>query len=212
MSAKLIRVTDEASFAEAVELAAAYLQEGKLVVFPTETVYGIGCNALDEIAVGKLYRAKQRPLDKPLLLHLYSIEQAKQYSHLQEDAESLLNRFTPGPLSVIVKKKTEIPSIVTSGGDTVGLRFPDEPLFLAIARKAVIPIAATSANLSGFVSAKDGEAAIGLSEIADLIIDGGPCRFSIESTILSLLGERPKILREGAIRREEITEVIGPCD
>ena len=167
MSAKLIRVTDEASFAEAVELAAAYLQEGKLVVFPTETVYGIGCNALDEIAVEKLYRAKQRPLDKPLLLHLYSIEQARRYSHLQEDAESLLNRFTPGPLSVIVKKKTEIPSIVTSGGDTVGLRFPDEPLFLAIARKAVIPIAATSANLSGFVSAKDGESASQLSEIAD---------------------------------------------
>ena len=86
------------------------------------------------------------------------------------------------------------------------------PLFLAIARKAVIPIAATSANLSGLVSAKDGEAATQLSEIADLIIDGGPCRFSIESTILSLLGERPKLLREGAIRREEITEVIGPCD
>jgi L-threonylcarbamoyladenylate synthase len=167
---------------------------------------------LDETAVERLYCAKQRPLDKPLLLHLYSIEQAKRYSHLQGDAESLLTRFTPGPLSVIVKKKAEIPSIVTSGGDTVGLRFPDEPLFLAIARKAMIPIAATSANLSGFVSAKDGEAASQLSDIADLIIDGGPCRFSIESTILSLLGERPKLLREGAIRREEITEVIGPCD
>jgi L-threonylcarbamoyladenylate synthase len=115
-------------------------------------------------------------------------------------------------LSVIVKKRSVIPSVVTSGGDTVGLRFPDEPLFLAIAKEAGVPIAATSANLSGFTSAKDGNAAAELAAVADLIIDGGTCAYSIESTILSLAGERPKLLREGAIPKEKLLEVLEVCD
>ncbi len=212
MSATIIRVADRDSFEAAVRLAATYLREGKLVVFPTETVYGIGCNALDTEAVEALYRAKNRSHDKPLLLHLYSVSQAEEYAYLDETARRLLSLFTPGPLSVIVKKRSVIPSVVTSGGDTVGLRFPDEPLFLAIAKEAGVPIAATSANLSGFTSAKDGNAAAELAAVADLIIDGGTCAYSIESTILSLAGERPKLLREGAIPKEKLLEVLEVCD
>lgn len=212
MPAIIIRVTDEASFKEAVSLGAAFLREGKLVVFPTETVYGIGCNALDESAVYNLYRAKNRPLDKPLLLHLHSVSQAEGFAYIDDSARRLLNTFTPGPLSVIVKKRECVPSVVTSGGDTVGLRFPDEPLFLAIARGAGVPIAATSANISGFTSAKDGETALEMANVADLIIDGGACAYSIESSILSLVGERPKLLREGAISKEKFLEVVGICD
>lgn len=211
MSAIVIRVTDQESFKKAVSLGASFLREGKLVVFPTETVYGIGCNALDETAVEALYRAKNRPKEKPLLLHLHSLSQAESCAYLDDSTRRLLNAFTPGPLSVIVKKRPHIPSVVTSGGETVGLRFPDEPLFLAMAREADIPIAATSANLSGFTSAKDGNAAREMAEVADLIIDGGTCAYSIESTILSLTGDTPKILREGAIPKEKLLEVMGQC-
>lgn len=212
MSAIVLQVTDQASFGHAASLAADFLRRGKLVVFPTETVYGIGCNALDPLAVERLYRAKNRPLDKPLLLHLHSVEQAAKYATLDNSAKNLLERFTPGPLSVIVKKKDNVPAIVTSGGDTVGLRFPDEPVFLEMARQAGVPIAATSANVSGFASAKDGNAAAELKDVADLIIDGGVCRFSIESTILSLVDNRPKLLREAAIPREKLLEVLDVCD
>lgn len=211
MPATIIRVTDKASFDRAVSLGASFLREGKLVVFPTETVYGIGCNALDESAVEALYRAKNRPKEKPLLLHLHSSAQAEACAYLDDSARHMLTAFTPGPLSVIVKKRPLVPSVVTSGGETVGLRFPDEPLFLAMAREADLPIAATSANLSGFTSAKDGDAAREMAEVADLIIDGGACAYSIESTILSLAGDTPKILREGAISKEKLMEVMGQC-
>ena len=211
MPATIIRVTDKASFDRAVSLGASFLREGKLVVFPTETVYGIGCNALDESAVEALYRAKNRPKEKPLLLHLHALSQAESCAYLDDSTRRLLAAFTPGPLSVIVKKRPLVPSVVTSGGETVGLRFPDEPLFLAMAREADLPIAATSANLSGFTSAKDGDAAREMSEVADLIIDGGACAYSIESTILSLAGDTPKILREGAISKEKLLEVMGQC-
>ncbi len=211
MSAIVIRVTDQVSFDRAVSLGASFLREGKLVVFPTETVYGIGCNALDETAVEALYRAKNRPKEKPLLLHLHSLSQAESCAYLDDAARRLLAAFTPGPLSIIVKKRPHIPSAVTAGGETVGLRFPDEPLFLAMAREAEIPIAATSANISGFTSAKDGDAAREMAEVADLIIDGGICTYSIESTILSLAGDTPKILREGAIPKEKLLEVMGQC-
>ena len=211
MPATIIRVTDKASFDHAVSLGASFLREGKLVVFPTETVYGIGCNALNESAVEALYRAKNRPKEKPLLLHLHALSQAESCAYLDDSARCLLTAFTPGPLSIIVKKRPHVPSVVTSGGETVGLRFPDEPLFLAMAREADLPIAATSANLSGFTSAKDGDAAREMSEVADLIIDGGACAYSIESTILSLAGDTPKILREGAISKEMLQEVMGQC-
>ena len=212
MGAIIYRPKNQKQLADAVNAAAKALREGKLVVFPTETVYGIGCNALDRDAVRRLYHAKQRPFDKPLLLHLYSIDQAKTLAHIDERALNLLSSFTPGPLSVIVTKRDTVPYEVTSGGETVGLRFPSNDLFLQLAKAANIPIAATSANISGFISAKDGKAAEELSDVADVILDGGTCEYSIESTIVSLTGTKPKLLRIGALDRQTIEEVIGTCD
>lgn len=212
MKARLFCVGSEESMEIAVKAAADAIKEGKLVVFPTETVYGIGCNALDRNAVKCLYAAKKRPLDKPLLLHLYSMEQAEQMAVLNDEARALLRAFTPGPLSVILPKRQCVPYEVTSGGETVGLRFPSNPLFLSLAREAGVPIAATSANLSGFSSAKDGKAAAALADFADVILDGGVCEYALESTVLSLVGTRPKLIRQGALSKEKIEEVIGRCD
>ncbi|MBQ0092776.1 MAG: threonylcarbamoyl-AMP synthase [Clostridiales bacterium] len=196
----------------AIEHASDVLRHGGLVIFPTETVYGIGCDALNADAVENLYRAKKRPYDMPLLLHLYDREQAERASVLDEKARKLLSAFTPGPFSLIVPKKEIIPPIVTSGGNTVGLRFPSDPLFLELAETFGGILAATSANLSGFSSAKNGEAVAELQEIADVILENGECLFSMESTILSMTGKTPKILRQGALPREEIEKVIGICE
>ena len=211
MGAKHFILTSNTDFSQAVSAAAEAIRRGGLVIFPTETVYGIGCDALDAGAVKSLYEAKNRPSDKPLLLHLHSLEQASELAHLDESALTLLEQFTPGPLSVIVRKKAIVPLEVTSGGDTVGLRFPSHPFFLALSREAGVPIAATSANRSGASSAKDGNAAA-FTDQADVIVDGGVCAYSVESTIVSLVGETPKLLREGAISRAELSEVLGLCD
>ena len=204
-------LTSNTDFSQAVKSAAEAIRNGGLVIFPTETVYGIGCNALDTQAVRSLYAAKNRPADKPLLLHLHSLEQASELAYLDESALALLERFAPGPLSVIVHKKSIVPGEVTSGGETVGLRFPSHPFFLALSREAGVPIAATSANRSGDTSAKDGASAA-FTDQADVIVDGGVCTYSVESTIVSLAGERPKILREGAITRDKLSEVLSLCD
>ncbi|MCH5184212.1 MAG: threonylcarbamoyl-AMP synthase [Oscillospiraceae bacterium] len=195
--------------AEGIRHGAEVLRKGGLVVFPTETVYGIGCNAMDPQAVSRLYRAKNRPAEKPLLLHLYSMEQAEQAAVLDDRARKLLRVFTPGPLSVVLPKRPCVPYEVTSGGETVGLRFPSHPLFLALAREAGVPIAATSANFSGSVSAKDGKAAAeALSEVADVVLDGGRSAYAMESTVVSLVGEQPKLLRQGAIPWERVEWVL----
>ncbi len=212
MGAKIFRLKEGADRSLAINTAAELLQSGKLVVFPTETVYGIGCNALDRQAILALYAAKKRPPEKPLLLHLYSMQQAEQAAVLDDRARILLSAFTPGPLSVILPKRSCVPSELTAGGETVGLRFPGNALFLELARAAGAPIAATSANLSGFTSAKDGEAAASLAGVADLILDDGPCEYAMESTIVSLLAARPKILRQGALSRKQLEGVIGVCD
>lgn len=211
MGARLFHIDDE-NRDEAVRYAADVILRGGLVVFPTETVYGIGCNALDADAVRRLYLAKKRPSDKPLLLHLYSMEQAEQVAVLGERARMLLARFTPGPLSVILPKKLCLPDVVTSGGDTVGLRFPQHSLFQALASRVGVPIAATSANMSGSVSAKDGTQALVMEDCADVILDDGACRYALESTVVSLVAEKPRILRQGALQRAELEAVIGSCD
>lgn len=201
--------TDRTDRSEAIRHAAEVLRKGGLVVFPTETVYGIGCSAMDPQAVKRLYDAKKRPAEKPLLLHLYSMEQAEQLSMPDERARRLLRAFTPGPLSVVLPKRPCVPYEVTGGGETVGLRFPSHPVFLALAEAAGIPIAATSANFSGSVSAKDGKtAAEALSEVADVVLDDGRCTYAMESTVISLIGDEPKLLRQGAIPWERVRWVL----
>ena len=187
------------------------LKEGKLVVFPTETVYGIGVNALDEAAIKDLYSKKQRSFDKPLLMHISSLEMAEDIAVLNDKARELIKRFSPGPLTLVVKRKNNVPAVAVSGGETVGLRFPSNPLFLQISKAFGAPIAATSANLSGNKSAVRAEELKSVLNIADYVIDDGECELGLESTILSLVGETPKILRLGSFPKEKIEEVVGKC-
>ena len=195
----------------AVKECAKTLDNGGLAVFPTETVYGIGADAYNEKAIRSLYEKKQRPLDKPLLMHISSLEMAEEIAYLNDTARELIKRFTPGPLTLVVKAKPILPSIALAGGDTVGLRFPSNDIFLEISKAFGKPIAATSANISGEKSTARAEELKSITDVADVIIDGGECELGLESTIVSLVGEKAKILRLGSFPKERIAEVIE-CD
>jgi len=190
-----------------VEEAAALIRAGKLVAFPTETVYGLGANALDPAAVARIFEAKGRPKTSPLIVHVDSVEMARGLAlEWPPAADVLTKRYWPGPLTLVVPKRASIPDIVTAGLPTVGLRMPAHPLALALIRAAGVPIAAPSANrftelsptLAGHVP--DG--------LADYVLDGGPARIGIESTVLSLAGA-PTLLRPGVIPLTEIAALIG---
>ena len=187
------------------------LNNGGLAVFPTETVYGIGADAFNEEAILSLYNKKQRPFDKPLLMHISSLEMAEEIACLNDTARELIKRFTPGPLTLVVKSKPILPSVALSGGDTVGLRFPSNEIFLEISKAFGKPIAATSANISGEGSVARAEELKSITNVADVIIDGGECELGLESTIVSLVGEKPKILRQGSFPKEKLLEVLR-CD
>lgn len=206
----IYKTTDKNPDSEIINRCADVIKRGGIAVFPTETVYGIGVNAFDEKAVAKLYQVKMRPAEKPLLMHINGIAAAERLGVLDDRARELIERYTPGPLTLIVKRKEGLPDIAVAGGDTVGLRFPSNGIFIALAKTADVPIAATSANISGSASATDADGLKEIIDVADIVIDGGKCEFSLESTILSLVGT-PRILREGAFPREKIEEVLGKC-
>ena len=190
-----------------VERAAALIREGKLVAFPTETVYGLGANALDPRAVERIYHAKGRPHTSPLIVHVDSIEMARRFASRWPDAaETLARRYWPGPLTLVVPKTPEIPDIVTAGLPTVGLRMPAHPLALELIRAAGTPIAAPSANR--FTELSPTAAGHVPAELADYLLDGGPARVGIESTVLSLV-DAPILLRPGVIPLPEIEALIG---
>ena len=187
------------------------LNKGGLAVFPTETVYGIGADAFNENAIISLYNKKQRPYDKPLLMHISSLEMAEEIAILNDTARELIKHFAPGPLTLVVKSKNVLPTVALSGGDTVGLRFPSNGIFLEISKALGKPIAATSANISGEKSTARAEELKSITNVADVIIDGGECELGLESTIVSLVGERARILRLGSFPKEKLAEVIE-CD
>jgi L-threonylcarbamoyladenylate synthase len=195
--------------------AAALLRAGRLVAFPTETVYGLGANALDENAVRLIFEAKGRPLSSPLIVHVGTIDMARALaSEWSEQAERLAKAFWPGPLSIVVPKNESVPDVVTAGLPSVGLRMPAHPLAQALLEAAQLPIAAPSANrfteLSPTTAAHVRE---GLASAhVDMILDGGPCTVGIESTVISLVGARPRILRPGMITQTQIEAVIGPVE
>jgi L-threonylcarbamoyladenylate synthase len=191
-----------------VERAAALIRTGKLVAFPTETVYGLGANALDAAAVARIYTAKRRPRTSPLIVHVDSVEMARALATNWPDvAETLARRYWPGPLTLVLPKRQQIPDIVTAGLPTVGLRMPAHPVALQLIRAAGVPIAAPSANrftgLSPTTAFHVGD------ELADAVLDGGPARVGIESTVLSLV-DSPLLLRPGVIPLPEIEALIGP--
>ena len=191
-----------------VERAAALIRAGKLVAFPTETVYGLGANALDATAVERIFRAKGRPLNTPLIVHVDSVEMAKGLaSRWPVAADALVDRYWPGPLTLVLPKRAGVPDIVTAGLPTVGLRMPAHPLALELIHAAGVPIAAPSANR--FTELSPTQAGHVPEELADAVLDGGPARVGIESTVLSLVDE-PVLLRPGVIPLPEIEALIGP--
>jgi L-threonylcarbamoyladenylate synthase len=195
-----------------VARAAELIRAGKLVAFPTETVYGLGANALDAAAVARIFEAKGRPRTSPLIVHVDSVEMARALAAEWPDAaEKLARRYWPGPLTLVVPKRRDtepfIPDIVTAGLPTVGLRMPAHPLALELIRAAGVPIAAPSANR--FTELSPTAAGHIPRELADYVLDGGPARVGIESVVLSLVGA-PTLLRPGAISLPEIEALIGP--
>ncbi len=201
----------EAPANAAIMEAARGLKEGKLVVIPTETVYGLACNALDSSAVKAVYETKGRPSDNPLIVHISKIEDLQLVARDCGDlCKALAERFWPGPLTLVLKKNKSVPDETTAGLDTIAVRMPSHPVALEIIEKAGCPIAAPSANPFMGLSpthAKNVDKQIG--DKALMVIDGGPCEIGLESTVLDLSGDHPQILRPGGIIRSRIQAVIG---
>jgi L-threonylcarbamoyladenylate synthase len=196
---------------EGLEQAAETLRNGGLVAFPTETVYGLGAVYNNEPALLKVFAVKGRPADNPLILHIHHLDQLDQIvSSISPAAERLIQRFWPGPLTLIFPKKANVSPVVTANLNSVAVRMPSDPAAQELLRLTGIPVAAPSANLSGKPSPTHGEHVINdLSGKIELIIDAGPCSAGVESTVLSLMGEEPVILRPGTITREELEPVLG---
>ncbi|NJD19849.1 MAG: threonylcarbamoyl-AMP synthase [Gemmatimonadetes bacterium] len=197
-----------------VERAAQVLRQGGLVAFPTETVYGLGADALNPSAVARVFECKGRPRFDPLIVHLAEAGALRSVAAaVPEAAAQLARRFWPGPLTLVLLKRAEVPDITTSGLPTVAARVPDHPLALSLLERAGMPVAAPSANPFGRVSPTRAEHVIEqLAGDVDMILDGGPCRVGVESTIVGLTGPRPTLLRAGGVPVEEVEAVVGPLE
>lgn len=195
------------------EQAAKILREGGIVALPTETVYGLGGNALDVDAVARIFSAKQRPEFDPLIVHVPDEGTAMEYTKtFPPVAQELAERFWPGPLTLVLPKQETIPDLVTSGLPYVGLRVPVHPLMQEVLRLAELPIAAPSANLFGRISPTTApHVADQLADRVDYILDGGPCSVGVESTVLQLT-DHPRLLRPGGVSLEALEEVVGPIE
>ncbi|MDR1580500.1 MAG: threonylcarbamoyl-AMP synthase [Synergistaceae bacterium] len=188
---------------EYISKAAEILKRGGLVAFPTETVYGLGANALDERAVGKIFEAKGRPCDNPLILHISSADEASLYAEVTPGALALMERFWPGPLTIVLRAADIVPLAARGGLETVALRAPANPVALALIRKIQLPLAGPSANKSGRPSPTRAIDVLNdIGDAVDMILDGGETRIGVESTVVDAT-ERPlAILRPGAVTRE----------
>lgn len=197
--------------AELIQRAVQILREGGLVAFPTETVYGLGADARNAEAIGRIYRAKGRPSTNPLIVHVAGQDVARRYAReWGPEAQRLAERFWPGPLTLVVEKDPSIVDVATAGKSTVGLRAPDHPLTLELLRRFDGPLAGPSANRSTRVSPTTAQhVREELGGAVDLILDGGPCSVGIESTVLDLTSSPARILRPGGVSRELIEREIG---
>lgn len=191
--------------------AAATIRSGGLVAFPTETVYGLGADGLNPAAVKRIYAAKGRPSDNPLILHISNLEMLKPIvQEITPMAKALMEKFWPGPLTMVFNKTELVPSETSGGLNTVAVRFPNHPLALKLIEKSKTPIAAPSANSSGRPSPTKAEHVLeDLDGKIDWILDGGACKIGVESTVVAVTDEVPVILRPGKITLEEIREVCG---
>ncbi len=191
--------------------AIAYLKNGELVAIPTETVYGLAANAFKAEAVTKIYHAKNRPSFNPLIIHTDKLEKLVSWGlHLPDKMLQLAAHFSPGPLTYVIPKSDRIPDIVTAGTDAVAVRIPNHPIILDLLSKLDFPLAAPSANPSGFISPTNAwHVNEQLGEKIAYILNGGECKVGIESTIISFMRDVPEILRHGGIAVEEIEKIIG---
>ncbi|MBE6718484.1 MAG: threonylcarbamoyl-AMP synthase [Ruminococcaceae bacterium] len=194
---------------ENIDIAADIIKNGGLVVMPTETVYGLGANALDKNAVTNVYKAKGRPMDNPLIVHLSTANDAEKYAYTNELFYKLADRFMPGPLTVILPKKDIVPYEVSCGLDTVAIRVPSNEIAHRLIETSGCPIAAPSANLSGKPSPTSFAHVVeDMNGRVDAIIDGGECDIGLESTVIIIKDESAEILRPGKITYEELKEII----
>ena len=196
---------------EEIKKHANLLSEGKTVIFPTETDYGLGANALDEDAVKKIYEAKGRPSDNPLIVHICEKNEIDKLAiGINEKAKKLIDEFWPGPLTMIFKKKEIVPQRTSGGLDTVAIRMPSNPIAREIIRQSGVPIAAPSANISGRPSPTKGEHVCDeMDGRVSGIIVAGDCNYGLESTVIDMTCEKPMILRPGSITKEQIELAIG---
>lgn len=205
---------DQTQFdSNSLKQAADFIREGKTVIFPTETVYGLGANALSEDAVAKIFIAKGRPQDNPLIVHVSSLEMMHPLldKPLNDTCKKLIQAFWPGALTLILKHSSLVPSIVSANLDTVGIRMPDHPIALKLIELAGVPIAAPSANLSGKPSPTEAEHVLSdMMNRVDMIITASNSRIGIESTVLDMSTEIPVLLRPGGITLSQIESIIGP--
>ncbi len=195
----------------AIEKAIKILRAGGLVAIPTETVYGLGADARNKAAVQKIFLAKQRPADHPVIVHLADVSQLSDWAvDISPDARLLAKAFWPGPLTLILKKAAHVEDIITGGQDTVGLRIPNHPVALAVLKEYGGGIAAPSANRFGRISPTTAEAVREeLGNAVDWVLEGGQCDVGVESTIVDLSGDVPAVLRPGRITVEQIEKVLG---
>ncbi len=194
-----------------IKEAAERIRAGEVVAFPTETVYGLGANALDATAVAKIYELKGRPATSPLIVHVASIEMARTLvTEWPPEAEQLARRYWPGPLTLVLPKAPTIPDIVTAGLPTVGVRVPNHPLALALIREAGVPLAAPSANRFTGLSATTAEHVRETFGDAVPVLDGGPCQVGIESTVVSIASGKITLLRPGMISIEDVERTSAP--
>ncbi|MSU58870.1 MAG: threonylcarbamoyl-AMP synthase [Pedosphaera sp.] len=211
MTAEILSTYTAVLFDAAVRRTAELLRAGEVVALPTETVYGLAANALDAAAVAKIYEAKGRPAHNPIIVHVASIELARRcVTHWPVVADKLAQSFWPGPLTMVLPKSPEIPSLVTAGGATVGVRWPSHPFIQAVIRECGFPLAAPSANLSNQLSPTNAEhVRKQLGDKIPLIVDGGQAQVGIESTVIDLTSEPPTVLRPGMIHEESLIAVTG---
>lgn len=210
MPDQIIKVNPQRTNRNIIQRAVKIIKKGGLVAFPTETVYGLGANALDKKAVRKIFEAKKRPMDNPIIVHIADFEDLfKLAKKIPKEAKILAKKFWPGPLTLILFKKKIVPDIVTAGGNTVSIRIPKNKIALELIKNSRVPIAAPSANLAGRPSPTTARHVFGdLGNKVDLILDGGRTKIGVESTVVNLTVQPPQILRPGGVTFEALKKVL----
>ncbi|MDR7856961.1 L-threonylcarbamoyladenylate synthase [Tissierella sp.] len=210
METRILKIDKENIDISLMKEAASIIKNSGIVAFPTETVYGLGANGLDENGVKKIFAAKGRPEDNPLILHVYSIDQVRELvEYIPDIAKRCMEEFWPGPLTILLKKSNKVLDITTAGLDTVGVRMPENNIALDLIKLSNVPIAAPSANTSGRPSPTSAKHVVeDLWGKVDMIIDGGDTGIGLESTVLDLSSDLPMILRPGGVTEESLRKII----